>query len=154
MMGSESDLDKMMGAVDLLKQFKVNYRVEIASAHRTPERVMDIIKTGEAKGVGVIIAGAGGSAHLPGMIASYTTIPVIGVPISTEALRGLDSLYSMVQMPSGVPVATVGIDSSKNAGLLAIAILATAKANLKRELEDYRYNMKVQIEERSSSLDI
>lgn len=154
MMGSDSDLDKMMDAVNVLRHFKLSYRVEIASAHRTPERVLDIIELGKSLDVKVIIAGAGGSAHLPGMLASYTTVPVIGVPISSKSLAGVDSLYSMVQMPSGIPVATVGIDSSKNAGLLAISILATNDIVLKGELEKYRADMKNRLEERSRSLDI
>ena len=125
-MGSDSDLRIMKDAIECFKRFGVEARVQIISAHRTPEAMMDFASTAAEKGFKVIIAGAGGSAHLPGMIASATTLPVIGVPVKLKHLNGLDSLLSIVQMPKGVPGATVAIDNATNAALLALRILATA----------------------------
>jgi 5-(carboxyamino)imidazole ribonucleotide mutase len=147
-MGSKSDWETMRGAVDILKEFGITHEVEVVSAHRTPHRMVEYAKTARERGLKVIIAGAGGAAHLPGMVASLTTLPVIGVPVQTKALSGLDSLYSIVQMPAGIPVATVAIGNSTNAGLLAIrilgandAIIATALDAYARKLEDHVANM-------------
>jgi 5-(carboxyamino)imidazole ribonucleotide mutase len=123
-MGSDSDLPTMKAAAEVLTEFGVAHEVRVVSAHRTPRDMARYAETAERRGLRVIIAGAGGAAHLPGMVASYTTLPVIGVPIESKALHGLDSLLSIVQMPGGVPVATVAIGNAKNAGLLAVSILA------------------------------
>ncbi|HPN37092.1 MAG TPA: 5-(carboxyamino)imidazole ribonucleotide mutase [Melioribacteraceae bacterium] len=136
-MGSDSDLSSMQGAIDICKQFSVSFEVKIISAHRTPNYMAEYALKAKERGLKVIIAGAGGAAHLPGMTASYTELPVIGVPVQSRALNGLDSLLSIVQMPAGVPVATVGINQSKNAGLLAVKILAIYDSNLMLKLQDY-----------------
>ena len=132
-MGSSSDLKIMNDAADFLKKMNIPHEVTIVSAHRTPERMFDYAKNAHSKGIKVIIAGAGGAAHLPGMVASITTLPVIGVPVKLKSLEGMDSLLSIVQMPGGVPVATVAINNAKNAGLLAVQILATNFVSLKGE---------------------
>lgn len=137
-MGSDSDLPVMRGAVEMLERFGVEYELRIVSAHRTPDDMAEYGRTAHERGLRVIIAGAGGAAHLPGMIASHTPLPVIGVPVQTEALRGLDSLLSIVQMPAGVPVATVGISNARNAGLLAARILATSDATLMQRMLAYQ----------------
>ncbi|MFO1525073.1 MAG: 5-(carboxyamino)imidazole ribonucleotide mutase [Turneriella sp.] len=138
-MGSESDWKIMQQARDVLAEFGVAAHAEVVSAHRTPEKMVEFAKTAKAKGFQVIIAGAGGSAHLPGMVASLTTLPVIGVPVkSSNSLDGWDSILSILQMPGGIPVATVALDNAKNAGLLAAQILALADAVLAQKLEDYR----------------
>jgi len=137
-MGSESDLPTMQAAADVLNQFGVPYEMHVLSAHRTPDRMTDYAKSARERGLRVIVAGAGGAAHLPGMIAASTTLPVIGVPVKTSTLNGLDSLLSIVQMPGGVPVATVAIGGAKNAGLLAIQILASTDHDLARALADFR----------------
>ena len=137
-MGSQSDLDTMQAAETILKEFDVPYEIDVVSAHRTPEKMFKYAQTAEQRGLRVIIAGAGGAAHLPGMVASLTALPVIGVPVHTKALSGLDSLYSIVQMPGGVPVACVAIGNGKNAGLLAVQILATADTALRAKYNDYR----------------
>ena len=129
-MGSDSDLPIMQDAAKILEEFNVEYELTIVSAHRTAKRMYDYAKSAEQKGIKVIIAGAGGAAHLPGMTASLTVIPVIGVPIKTKSLDGLDSLLSIAQMPPGIPVATVAINGAKNAGLLAVQILATGDKKL------------------------
>ncbi len=136
-MGSDSDLSAMQGAIDICKQFSLSFEVKIVSAHRTPSYMAEYSKSAKERGVKVIIAGAGGAAHLPGMTASYTELPVIGVPVQSKALNGLDSLLSIVQMPTGVPVATVGINQSKNAGLLAVKILALSDSVLMQKITDY-----------------
>ena len=136
-MGSDSDLPVMQKAVDLLKEFSVPYEVKILSAHRTPDEHSEFSKNAEARGIKVIIAGAGGAAHLAGVTAANTTLPVIGVPIKSK-LDGMDSLLSIVQMPSGVPVATVAIDGAKNAAILAVEILALSDENLRGKLVDYK----------------
>ncbi len=123
-MGSDSDLKTLQPAVTILDQFGISNEIRILSAHRTPKEMMDFAQKAESNGFGVIIAGAGGAAHLPGMIASLTPLPVIGVPVKSKALSGIDSMYSILQMPSGIPVATVAIEGGLNAGLLAIQILA------------------------------
>ncbi|MGL5050534.1 MAG: 5-(carboxyamino)imidazole ribonucleotide mutase [Fusobacteriaceae bacterium] len=143
-MGSRSDLPTMNLAVDILKELGINFEVKIVSAHRTPELMFEYAKEAKSRGLKVIIAGAGGAAHLPGMVASLTTLPVIGVPIQSKTLKGIDSLLSIVQMPGGVPVATVAIGEAgaKNAGLLAGSILAITNSEISEKLTDYRSNMK------------
>ena len=137
-MGSKSDLDTMRGAVEILDRFHITHEVKVVSAHRTPEAMVDYAKAARERGLKVIIAGAGGAAHLPGMVASLTTLPVIGVPVATTNLGGEDSLLSIVQMPAGVPVATVGIGNSKNAALLAARILSVSDSALATQLEMFR----------------
>ena len=137
-MGSESDLPTMQAAADILTQFDVPFEMRVLSAHRTPDRMTGYAKTARERGLRVIVAGAGGAAHLPGMIAASTTLPVIGVPVQTRALNGLDSLLSIVQMPGGVPVATVAIGGAKNAGLLAVQILAATDDRLADALAEFR----------------
>jgi 5-(carboxyamino)imidazole ribonucleotide mutase len=138
LMGSDSDLPTMRAAGEICQRFGIEYEIRIVSAHRTPEDMADYGRTAYERGLRVIIAGAGGAAHLPGMLAAYTTLPVIGVPVPTEWLRGLDSLLSIVQMPAGVPVATVSIGNASNAGLLAVRILAAHDALLQQRLLDYQ----------------
>ena len=137
-MGSDSDLKTLQPAVEVLEQFGITNEVRILSAHRTPKEMMDFAQMAESNGYGVIIAGAGGAAHLPGMIASLTTLPVIGVPVKSKALSGIDSMYSILQMPSGIPVATVAIEGGINAGLLATQILAINNNELTNKLKNYR----------------
>ena len=151
-MGSDSDLRIMKDAIECFKRFGVEARVQIISAHRTPEAMMDFASTAAEKGFKVIIAGAGGSAHLPGMIASATTLPVIGVPVKLKHLNGLDSLLSIVQMPKGVPVATVAIDNATNAALLALRILATADPKIAKKMSDYQKNMKQKVKKANVTL--
>lgn len=140
-MGSDSDLPAMKDAVAILREFDVPHEVNVISAHRTPGEMAHYGHEALARGLKIIIAGAGGAAHLPGMLASHTPLPVIGVPVKSSALSGLDSLLSIVQMPGGVPVATVAIGKSKNAGLLAVKILATHDTSLLKKLRDYRERM-------------
>ena len=140
-MGSDSDLKTLQPAVEILDQFGITNEVRILSAHRTPKEMMDFAKIAESNGYGVIIAGAGGAAHLPGMIASLTTIPVIGVPVKSKTLSGIDSMYSILQMPSGIPVATVAIEGGLNAGLLATQILAINNIALRNKLKAYRSDL-------------
>lgn len=141
-MGSQSDLEVMNGAADILKQFDVAYELTIVSAHRTPERMRQYAMEAKKKGLKVIIAGAGGAAHLPGMIAAYTTLPVIGVPIkSSNSIDGWDSILSILQMPTGVPVATVALNGSKNAGILAAQILGCHDEILSEKISDYKIKM-------------
>lgn len=142
-MGSDSDWRVMENCYNVLKDFGLDPIVEVLSAHRTPEKMLEFASTAAASGIRVIIAGAGGAAHLPGMLASSTSLPVIGVPVSLGKLDGMDSLLSIVQMPAGVPVATVSIDGGKNAGLLALKILATSDSGLLQKLDDYREELKV-----------
>lgn len=136
-MGSESDFDVMREAVNVLNDFNVSNEYMIVSAHRTPELMFDFARQAASRGVHVIIAGAGGAAHLPGMVASLTPLPVIGVPIPSKNLNGLDSLLSIVQMPGGIPVATVAIGGAKNAALLAIRILGASHPELRKGMEEY-----------------
>jgi 5-(carboxyamino)imidazole ribonucleotide mutase len=140
-MGSDSDLPTMQPAAEVMKHFGVPYEMKVVSAHRTPEDMLEYGKSAEERGLKAIIAGAGGAAHLPGMLASVTALPVIGVPVKSRALQGVDSLLSIVQMPGGVPVATVSIGNGKNAGLLAIRILAVADSKLRSALHDYHREM-------------
>ncbi len=137
-MGSSSDHEVMVAAADVLRRFDVSFEIHVVSAHRTPEAMIDYGRDAAARGLSVIIAGAGGAAHLPGMLAAVTTLPVIGVPVALARLDGLDSLLSIVQMPRGVPVATVAINGAANAGLLALRILAVADPHLRQRLSDYR----------------
>lgn len=140
-MGSDSDLAVLQEAAKQLEEFGVAYEMTVCSAHRTPEKAHEYSKTAINRGLKVIIAGAGGAAHLAGVMAGNTTLPVIGIPIKSDALNGLDSLYSTVQMPSGIPVATVAINGAKNAGLLAVQILALADEGLAKKLQDYKKKM-------------
>lgn len=140
-MGSESDYPVMKGAADILKEFDVPFEIRVLSAHRTPEETAEYAKTARDRGIKVLIAAAGGAAHLGGVIAAFTTLPVLGVPISSKDLKGLDSLLSFVQMPSGIPVATLAIGGSKNAALFAIEILSTHDDAMVKKLDDYRNAM-------------
>jgi 5-(carboxyamino)imidazole ribonucleotide mutase len=137
-MGSDSDLPTMRGAAEMCERFGVEYELRIVSAHRTPDDMAEYGRTAHQRGLRVIVAGAGGAAHLPGMLAAHTPLPVIGVPVQTEALRGLDSLLSIVQMPAGVPVATVAIGNARNAGLLAVRILAASDPALLEHMLEYQ----------------
>ena len=137
-MGSDSDWPTMKQATDILAHFDISFEQLVVSAHRTPDDMANYGKTARDRGIKIIIAGAGGAAHLPGMLASHTTLPVIGVPIQTKTLHGIDSLYSIVQMPNGIPVATVAIGKAQNAGLLAVRILGATDENLAYKLEIYQ----------------
>lgn len=150
-MGSKSDLPTMELAIEILKKFGITYEVTIVSAHRTPEQMYHFAKNAESRGIKIIIAGAGGAAHLPGMVASLTPLPVIGVPIQSKTLNGLDSLLSIVQMPGGIPVATVAIGEAgaKNAGLLAVSILGTINSEIRKNLKIFREKMKNDVLENS-----
>ena len=151
-MGSDSDWRIMEQAKIVLDEFGVDSEVEVLSAHRTPEKMLSWGKAAAEKGTKVIIAGACGAAHLPGMLASITSLPVIGVPVALNHLEGMDSLLSIVQMPAGVPVATVSIDGAKNAGLLALKILGTSDAKLLAKLDDYRAQLEVQVGVKNENL--
>jgi 5-(carboxyamino)imidazole ribonucleotide mutase len=140
-MGSDSDWPTMKEAAEILEEFGIPYEKRVVSAHRTPELMAEYGKSARDRGLKVIIAGAGGAAHLPGMLAAYTTLPVIGVPVKTSALGGVDSLYSIVQMPNGVPVATVAIGKAKNAGLLCARILGAEDSEIAKKLENYHNEM-------------
>ncbi len=144
-MGSDSDLEVMQDAATILKEFDISYEITVVSAHRTPERMFEYAKTARERGIKVIIAGAGGAAHLPGMVASITTLPVIGVPVKLKALDGMDSLLSIVQMPAGIPVATVAINNAKNAGLLALRMLSISNESIAKALETYKENLKAEV---------
>jgi 5-(carboxyamino)imidazole ribonucleotide mutase len=152
-MGSDSDLIVMKDAAQVLEEFGVPYEITIVSAHRTPERMFEYAKKAEERGIEVIIAGAGGAAHLPGMTASITTLPVIGVPVKASNLEGLDSLLSIVQMPKGIPVATVAINNAKNAGLLAVSILGIKYPQLREKLKVYRERMKQEVLTKADELE-
>jgi len=151
-MGSKTDLDTMRPAADILTEFGVPFEMSVVSAHRTPEAMVEYVKTARERGLKVIVAGAGGAAHLPGMVASLTTLPVIGVPVTTRALGGVDSLYSIVQMPAGVPVATVSIGNGKNAGLLALRILGSSDAKIAEKLEAFRLSQMDAVAEMNRTL--
>lgn len=138
LMGSDSDLEIMNEASDILKQFEIEYEMKILSAHRTPKLIADYAETAHKKGIKVIIAGAGGAAHLAGVLAAFSPLPIIGVPIKSKSLEGLDSLLSMVQMPAGVPVATVAINGAKNAGILAAQILGVNDSKIQKKILDYK----------------
>ena len=151
-MGSDSDLRVMQDAVDVLATFDVAHEVRVVSAHRTPDVLADYARGAADRGLRVIIAGAGGAAHLPGMAASWTTLPVIGVPVPLERLDGLDSLLSIVQMPRGIPVATVAVGNAANAGLLAVRILAAADPQLRARLEQFRDDLAAQVRAKDERL--
>ena len=152
-MGSDSDLKVMNDAAEILTAFNINYELEIVSAHRTPEYMFEYAKSASSRGLKVIIAGAGGAAHLPGMTASLTTLPVIGVPVkSSNSIDGWDSLLSIVQMPNGVPVATVAVNAAKNAGILAAQIIATADAKVAERLKNYKEELKDKVTNANKSL--
>ena len=140
-MGSDSDLPTMKDAIAICEEFGISCEVAIISAHRTPQRMVEYAQQAHQRGLKVIIAGAGGAAHLPGMVASLTPLPVIGVPVPSRHLQGVDSLYSIVQMPAGIPVATVAIGNAKNAGLLAIQILASHQPELLQQVQEYRQTL-------------
>lgn len=152
-MGSDSDLPTLQAAIAVCKEFDVPHEVAIVSAHRTPDRMVQYAKTAHERGLKVIIAGAGGAAHLPGMVAALTPLPVIGVPVASRALSGLDSLYSIVQMPRGIPVATVAIGNGQNAGLLAVQILASHRPALIGKVIRYRTRLKEMVLEKQKRLD-
>lgn len=151
-MGSDSDWPTMEPAADICRQFKVPFEVRVVSAHRTPQDMVRYAKTAESRGLRVIIAGAGGAAHLPGMVASLTPLPVIGVPVESKSLSGLDSLLSIAQMPGGVPVATMAIGGGKNAGLMAVRILGSGTPALRRQLTDYAEALAGESRKRSTRL--
>src|SRR4029077_2152506 len=151
-MGSDSDLPTMQGAIDVLVEFGIAYEARVISAHRTPEAMVEYARGAAARGLDVIIAGAGGAAHLPGMTASMTPLPVIGVPVALNQLDGLDSLLSIVQMPAGVPVATVAIGNARNAGLLAVRIVATADDKLRAAMESYQADLAQTVRDKDAKL--
>jgi 5-(carboxyamino)imidazole ribonucleotide mutase len=151
-MGSDSDWSVMSDAAEALKEFGIEYEVEVLSAHRTPEKMIEWGKAASSRGIKVIIAGAGGAAHLPGMLASVTTLPVIGVPVSLSKLDGMDSLLSIVQMPGGIPVATVSIGGAKNAGILAARILGTNDPALEKKLIEYGKSLASLVAEKNEQL--
>jgi 5-(carboxyamino)imidazole ribonucleotide mutase len=151
-MGSDSDLPTMQGAIQICERFLVAHEVAIVSAHRTPERMVEYAQSAHDRGLKVIIAGAGGAAHLPGMVAALTPLPVIGVPVQSKALQGVDSLYSIVQMPAGIPVATVAIGNATNAGLLAVQILASHNPVLLKAVQEYRASLAVAVAAKDQEL--
>ncbi|WP_053354117.1 5-(carboxyamino)imidazole ribonucleotide mutase [Leucobacter musarum] len=151
-MGSDSDYSVMADAVQALREFGIAHEVEVVSAHRTPDKMVDYARGAAARGIRVIIAGAGGAAHLPGMVASMTTLPVIGVPVPLAKLDGLDSLLSIVQMPGGIPVATVSIGGAKNAGILAARILGSADPEVAQRLADYAEGLTAAVGEKNDAL--
>lgn len=151
-MGSDSDLPVMKAAAEVLEDFKVDYEITVISAHRTPYVAEEYARQAEEKGFDVIIAGAGKAAHLAGVLAAYTPLPVIGVPIKTSSLGGADSLYSMVQMPGGVPVATVALNGAKNAGLLAVQMLGLADRGLRKKFKEYKEEMANRVKDTAREL--
>ncbi|MGA9649893.1 5-(carboxyamino)imidazole ribonucleotide mutase [Pedobacter sp.] len=153
-MGSKSDLPVMQDAADILTEFGIDFEITVVSAHRTPERMFTYAKEAHSKGLKVIIAGAGGAAHLPGMVASITTLPVIGVPVkSSNSIDGWDSILSILQMPNGIPVATVALNAAKNAGLLAAQILATADESLTVKMQEYKDDLRKKVEDSAAELE-
>jgi len=151
-MGSDSDLPIMKEAAKVLKSFGIGYDLVVASAHRTPYRALGYAEKAEEKGLEVIIAGAGAAAHLPGVLAAVTPLPIIGVPINATPLQGLDSLYAIVQMPSGIPVATVAINGAKNAGLLAVQILAVKYPELREKFKEFKQNLALEVEAKAEKV--
>ena len=152
-MGSDSDLPIMQEAEIILNEFGVETELEIVSAHRTPEKMMEYAKTANSRGIKVIIAGAGGAAHLPGMVASITSLPVIGVPVkSRNSIDGWDSILSILQMPNGIPVATVALNAARNAGILAASILATSDDKLLERIDQYKESLKTKVENANKNL--
>ncbi|MHA4895065.1 5-(carboxyamino)imidazole ribonucleotide mutase [Pedobacter sp. PWIIR3] len=153
-MGSKSDLPVMQDAADIFKDFGVEFEMTVVSAHRTPERMFNYAKNAASRGLKVIIAGAGGAAHLPGMVASITVLPVIGVPVrSSNSIDGWDSILSILQMPNGIPVATVALNAAKNAGLLAVQILSTADSTLADKMQAYKDELRKKVEETAAELE-
>ncbi|MEM9002406.1 MAG: 5-(carboxyamino)imidazole ribonucleotide mutase [Cyanobacteria bacterium P01_F01_bin.86] len=153
-MGSDSDLPTMQAAIAICEDFDVPHEVAIVSAHRTPDRMVAYAKDAHQRGLKVIIAGAGGAAHLPGMVAALTPLPVIGVPVKSSTLNGIDSLYSIVQMPGGIPVATVAIGNAKNAGLLAVQILSSFQPSLLEKVQQYRQTLEEQVLAKQDQLEM
>lgn len=151
-MGSDSDFPVLKGCIKILKEFGVEVEVMVCSAHRTPDKAAEFAKAAEDNGIGVIIAAAGKAAHLPGVLAAFTPLPVIGIPVKSSTMDGLDSLLSIVQMPSGIPVATVAIDGADNAALLAVQILSTAHTGLRMQMKEYKKKLAVKVEEKNSQL--
>jgi 5-(carboxyamino)imidazole ribonucleotide mutase len=152
-MGSDSDLVIMKAAADILRDFEIEFELTVVSAHRTPLRMVDYAKTAKERGLKVIIAGAGGAAHLPGMVASLTTLPVIGVPVkSSNSIDGWDSVLSILQMPGGVPVATVALDAGKNAGILAAQILATADQKISEKIQQFKNQLQQSVHDKVEKL--
>ena len=152
-MGSDSDLPVMQAAIAICEEFEVSTEVAIVSAHRTPDRMVEYARSARDRGIQVIIAGAGGAAHLPGMVAALTPLPVIGVPVPTRHLGGVDSLHSIVQMPRGIPVATVAIGNAQNAGLLAVQILACQRPALLDRVQEYRDRLKAMVMDKQDKLE-
>ncbi|AIE74608.1 MULTISPECIES: 5-(carboxyamino)imidazole ribonucleotide mutase [unclassified Synechocystis] len=152
-MGSDSDLPTMAAAIAICEEFAVATEVAIISAHRTPGKMVEYAQTAHQRGLKVIIAGAGGAAHLPGMVAALTPLPVIGVPVQTKTLQGVDSLYSIVQMPGGIPVATVAIGNAKNAGLLAVQMLASHDPALLEKVQQYRQSLETMVLDKQKQLE-
>ncbi len=153
-MGSKSDLNIMNDAAEIMKAFDIEFEMTVVSAHRTPERMFNYARQAADRGIKVIIAGAGGAAHLPGMVASITTLPVIGVPVkSSNSIDGWDSILSILQMPNGIPVATVALNAAKNAGLLAVQILATANPDLTVKMKAYKDELRQKVEESAAELE-
>lgn len=151
-MGSDSDFSVMSDAVQVLREFGIAHEVEVVSAHRTPDKMVSYARSARQRGLKVIIAGAGGAAHLPGMVASMTSLPVIGVPVALAKLDGLDSLLSIVQMPGGIPVATVSINGAKNAGLLAVRMLGSNAPDIAAALDAYAQDLEAQVEAKNEAL--
>ncbi|MEK7727263.1 MAG: 5-(carboxyamino)imidazole ribonucleotide mutase [candidate division KSB1 bacterium] len=152
-MGSDSDLPVLQQAADILQEFGVAFELTIVSAHRTPQRMFEYARTAETRGLEVIIAGAGGAAHLPGMVAALTPLPVIGVPVKSSSLEGMDALLSIVQMPGGVPVATVAINNAKNAGILAAQILAVKFPELRARVKNYKAQLERSVLDKAAQLE-
>jgi 5-(carboxyamino)imidazole ribonucleotide mutase len=151
-MGSDSDLPTMQGAIQICEKFQIAHEVAIVSAHRTPQRMVEYAQAAHQRGLKVIIAGAGGAAHLPGMVAALTPLPVIGVPVQSKALHGVDSLYSIVQMPAGIPVATVAIGNSTNAGLLAVQVLGSHDPQILAAIQAYRASLEAMVLDKDREL--
>jgi len=151
-MGSDSDLPVMSAAIEMCEEFGISYEVDIVSAHRTPQKLLEYASSADKRGLKVIIAGAGGAAHLPGMVAAITPLPVIGVPVRTSALDGMDSLLSIVQMPGGVPVATVAINGAKNAGILAAQIIGASDVTLRSKVSAYKNKLQNEVDTKSQKL--
>jgi 5-(carboxyamino)imidazole ribonucleotide mutase len=151
-MGSDSDLSVMSAAIEMCEEFGIGYEVDIVSAHRTPQKLVEYSSSADKRGIKVIIAGAGGAAHLPGMVAAITPLPVIGVPVRTSSLDGMDSLLSIVQMPGGVPVATVAINGAKNAGILAAQIIGASNAALRTKVTAYKHALQNEVNTKSQKL--
>ena len=152
-MGSDSDLPIMQEAAKILEFFEIEFEVTVVSAHRSPERLFKYTKEAEKRGIRVIIAGAGGAAHLPGMVASITPLPVIGVPVKSASLEGMDSLLSIVQMPGGIPVATVAINGAKNAGILAAEILGVKYKEIRQKIKAFKKELRAEVEQKAENLE-